>query len=138
MQVNVKWVDALQFVGNDNRGHSVVMDHMPEAGEIAHGPTPMELLLAGLGGCTGMDIVSIMKKQREDIRGLEVVVSGERRKEFPMIFTKIHVEYVVKGCKIDPKRLEKAIQLSEEKYCSTVAMLRASADVTSSYRIEEV
>ena len=137
-QVNVKWVDGLQFVANNNRGHSVVMDHMPGEGEIAHGPIPMELLLAGIGACTAMDVISILKKQRQKVLGFEIVVKGERRKDPPMIYSKIHVEYVVKGHNIDPKKLEKAIALSVEKYCSVGAMLRAAAKVTESFRIEEM
>lgn len=96
----------------------------------------MQLLLAALGGCTGIDIVDIMRKQRQQIDDLEIVVSGERVKEPPRVYSKIHVEYRLKGKEIKEKAVQRAIQLSEDKYCSVGAMLKAKAKVTSSYIIQ--
>jgi putative redox protein len=89
-----------------------------------------------LGGCTGVDIVDILRKQRQNVEGLEIVVSGERVKEFPRVYNKIRVEYKVKGKDVREKAVKRAIQLSEDKYCSVSAMLRAKAEVKSTYSIQ--
>jgi len=97
---------------------------------------PLELLLATLGGCTGIDIVDIMRKQRENVEDLEIVVSGKRAKEPPRVYTRIHVTYRITGKDIKEKKVQRAIELSEDKYCSVRTMLRARADMTSNYVIE--
>jgi putative redox protein len=97
----------------------------------------MELLLAGLAGCTGMDVADIMRKSRQEITGLQVVVDGERAQDYPMVFTHIRVEYVVRGHHISEDAVRRAIQLSEEKYCSASAMLGKTAKIETSYRIVE-
>lgn len=94
----------------------------------------MDLLLFGLAGCTAVDVVIILKKQRQPVQGVTVKVRGERATEHPKVFTKIHIEYLVTG-DLDPKKVERAIQLSEEKFCSASAMLRKTAEITHSYQI---
>jgi len=133
--VRVKWIDGMRFVATDSTGHSIVMDASKQAGGEGSGFSPLQLLLAALGGCTGIDIADIMRKQRQQVDSLEIVVSGERVKEPPRVYSKIHVEYRVKGEDIKEKAVQRAIRLSEDKYCSVGAMLKAKAEVTSSYTI---
>jgi len=134
--IRVKWIDGMRFVANDDKGHSIVMDVPKDHGGEGSGFGPMQLLLAALGGCTGNDIVEIMRKQRQRVEGLEIVVSGERVKEPPRVYSNIHVEYRVKGKGVKEKAVQRAIKLSEDKYCSVGAMLRAKAKVKSSYTIQ--
>ena len=134
--VKVKWVDGMRFGASDRTGHSIVMDASKQGGGEGLGFSPLQLLLAALGGCTGIDIVDILRKQRQLVEGLEIVVSGERAQDYPRFYGKIHVEYRVKGKDIREKAIKRAIQLSEDKYCSVGAMLRAKAEVKSSYTIQ--
>lgn len=136
LEAIVRWTEGMQFVGKGAKsGQTNVMDADPEAGGQNTGPRPMEVLLFGLGGCTGMDVVSILRKKRQPFTGLEIRISGERASEHPKRFTAIHIEYVVYGKGLDPKAVEDSIRLSQERYCSVKASL--SCPVTSSYRIEE-
>jgi len=132
-QVQVKWLDKLQFVGTDSTRHSLVMSSQDE--ENATGLKPSELLLLGLGGCTAVDIIIIMRKKRQAVTGLEINVRGEQDDNPPWTFRHIHLEYVVRGKGLSEKRLAQAIRLSEEKYCSVRNSL--ACEVTSSYRIVE-
>jgi putative redox protein len=134
--VKVKWIDGMRFVATDSMGHSIVMDASKHVGGEGSGFSPLELLLAALGGCTGIDIVDIMRKQRENVEDLEIVVSGKRAKEPPRVYTRIHVNYRIKGKAIKEKKVQRAIDLSEDKYCSVRAMLHAKTDMTSNYVIE--
>jgi len=134
--VKVKWIDGMRFVATDSMGHSIVMDASKHVGGEGSGFSPLELLLAALGGCTGIDIVDIMRKQRENVEDLEIVVSGKRAKEPPRVYTRIHVNYRIKGKAIKEKKVQRAIELSEDKYCSVRAMLHAKTDMTSNYVIE--
>jgi len=137
--VQVGWVGpGLRLLGETARGSAIVVDHvLPEEDRPENGVRPMELLLVGLAGCTGMDVVSVMQKKRQPLSGLQVKVTGERADEHPKVYTHIHVEYVVEGRGIDPKAVERSIELSETKYCSAMAMLGKTAEITTSYRIVE-
>ena len=99
---------------------------------------PMELLLIGLGGCSGMDIVSILKKKKEDIRGLEVKLNGKQAEQYPKRFVEIEIEFIVKGKMLSEEAVKRAVELSMEKYCSVKATLEYSAKITHSYRIENI
>ncbi len=134
--VRVKWVDGLKFVATDSVGHSIVLDASKQAGGEDSGFSPLQLLLAALGGCTGMDIIDLMRKQRQPVEGLEIVVAGERAEEPPRIYKKILVEYRVRGKGIGEEAIQRAIRLSEDKYCSVGDMLKAKADVTSTYVLQ--
>jgi len=134
--VRVKWINGLRFVATDSMGHSIVMDASRQGGGESSGFSPLQLLLAALGGCTGIDIFDVMRKQRQKVEDLEIVVSGERVKEPPRVYSNIHVEYRVKGKDIKEKAVQRAIRLSEDKYCSVGAMLKAKARVTSSYILQ--
>ncbi len=132
----VKFTSGMQFVGQGGTsGQTCTMDASVEGGGQNSGPRPMEMLLFGLGGCTGMDVVSILRKKRQPFTGLEMNLSGDRAPENPKRYTAIHNEYVVHGKGVDPKAVADAIHLSEEKYCSARASF--NCPVTSSFRIVE-
>ena len=135
-EAKVTWQGAMRFEGTASSGHTLILDSAPEHGGQNAGFRPMELLLVGLAGCTAMDVISILNKKRVEVTGFEVNVRGERAETHPRVYTRIHVEYVVRGPEIPPQAVERAIQLSEEKYCSASAMLGEVAEITSSYRIE--
>lgn len=129
----VKWLDKLEFVGTDSTKHSLVMSSQDEGN--ATGLKPSELLLLAVAGCTAVDVVTIMRKKRQAMTGLEINVRGEQDENPPWTFRHIHLEYVVRGKGLSEKGLAQAIQLSEEKYCSVRNSL--TCEVTSSYRIVE-
>ena len=136
VEAKVTWQGGMRFEGTADSGHTLVLDSAVEHGGENAGFRPMELLLIGLAGCTAMDVISILRKKRQPVTGLEVRVRGERAEEHPRAFTEIHIEYVVYGEGIAPEAVARSIQLSEEKYCSAAASLRGVARITSSYRIE--
>jgi putative redox protein len=123
------------MVGEANGSPGIVVDSSGEPYGTHSGPTSMELILIGLAGCTGMDVISIMAKKRQPLKSLRVKVEGERAEEHPRVYTKIHVTYIAYGEGIDEKALERSIELSETKYCSVSAMLRKTAEITSSFQI---
>jgi len=129
----IKWLDKLEFVGTDSTRHSLVMSSQDE--ENATGLKPSDLLPLALGGCTAVDVITIMRKKRQAVTGLEINVRWEQDENPPWTFRHIHLEYVVRGKGLSEKGLAQAIQLSEEKYCSVKATL--TCEVTSSYRIVE-
>ena len=133
MLAQVTWVEDKRFVGRASSGHAIVVDGSAEK----LGSSPMELLLIGMAGCTAYDVMSILEKKRQNVTGLEVSARAERAEEPPRVYTKIEVEYVLRGREIKPKAVEDAIHLSEEKYCSASIMLGKTAQISTSYRIEE-
>ena len=134
-KITARWVKNWQFVATDSGGHSVVMDS-PALGDDS-GMKPVELLLVALAGCTGMDVISILKKKRQRVVDFEVNVSGDSRNEHPKAWTHMHIEFVVRGHNIDPTAVERAIELSETKYCSVTATLLGNVEITHSTVIEE-
>jgi len=134
--VTVKLLGNMQFLGSDEDGLTVMMDASPDLGGENKGIRPVALLLISLAGCSGMDIISILRKKKQTITGYEIKVSGERREEHPRIFTKIKVEHIVRGENIDPRAVERAVQLSTDTYCSVMAMLKQTADIDVAFRIE--
>jgi putative redox protein len=137
MNAVVRLVDGMQFVGVSGTGHAVVMDTVADYGGTNSGAKPMEMLLIGLGGCTGMDVASMLRKMRQPFTGLTMSVTGTYNdsEEYPRYLTGIHVEYTVKG-DVDEAQLKKAIDLSEEKYCSVGNTLKGVAKITASWKIE--
>ena len=135
--VKVDWIGpGLRLVGETSRGPAVVLDHtLPDESRSESGFRPLELLLAGLGGCTAMDVVSILEKKRQPFTSLQVNVTGERAAEHPKVYTRIHLEYVVTGDAVDARAVERSIELSQTKYCPATAMLGKAASITTSYRI---
>jgi putative redox protein len=135
--VNLKWEGGMRFVATTEEGDSLTMDTDPEGGGEGRGFRPVKLLLVGLGGCTGMDIVWILKRQRQEVTGLEMNVTGTRRKKDPQYYEKIQVEYVVRGRNLRETAVKRAIELSEQKYCSLRGILRPEVEVATKYRIEQ-
>jgi len=131
----VKWVEKKQFVGTDSSKHSVVMSSQDE--ENGTGMSPSQLLLVALGGCTAYDVVAILEKKRQRLTGLEVTVTGEQEANPPWPYRKIHLHYEVRGQALGEKAVHDAIKISEEKYCSVAATLRAAAEITYDYTIVE-
>lgn len=126
MQATVKWVDGAQFIGESGSGHSVVMDGPPDHGGRNMGVRPMEMLLLGLGGCASFDVVSILKKTRQQVSDCRVEISAERAEGVPSPFTKIHLQFVVSGRNLKESAVAKAVELSATKYCSASIMLEAA------------
>jgi len=135
---SVRWVDGLVFETQTESGHRGYLDSFPKEGETSKGPTPMELILVAVAGCTGMDIVDILRKKRLEVKGLEVKVTGTRAETYPMVYTELDVVYVVRGKGIPASAVEQAIKLSEEKYCSVGIMIGKAAKINSRYEIIEV
>ncbi|MFO7704174.1 MAG: OsmC family protein [Halopseudomonas sp.] len=139
MKAQIKWVDGVMFVGESGSGHSLVMDGPPEAGGRNMGVRPMETLLIGLGGCASYDVVSILKKARQDIRDVHTQLEAERAETEPKVFTKIHLRFVVSGKGLKETQVKRAVELSAEKYCSASIMLgRAGVEISHDYEIIEV
>ncbi len=132
INAQLNWTDGMQFVARAGNGPAVVLD----SSDGGSGPSPMELVLIGVAGCTAIDVIMIMQKKRADIIDFKVNISGERADEHPKRYTNIHIEYVLYGRNLKPNAVEQAIQLSEEKYCSASASL--NADIDSSYNIIEM
>jgi putative redox protein len=126
-----------EFFATAGSGHSVTLDAAWEHGGRDSGFRPMELLLVGLAGCTGMDVISILRKKRQDVTGYEVRVRGERAEDHPMVFTEITVEHVVTGHHVDPAAVARAVELSETKYCGAGAMLRETAVLKHTFTVRE-
>ncbi len=137
MKATVKWLDNMSFVGESESGHSVVMDGPPDSGGRNMGVRPMEMVLLGMGGCTAFDVVMILQRQRQDIVDVHVELEAERASDIPKVFTKIHAHYVVTGRGLDAKKVERAVDMTAEKYCSVSIMLAATVDVSHDFEIVE-
>ncbi len=136
-KVVVKMVEGLQMVGRSGSGHAIVIDQVEEVNGLDQGPQPMELLLMALASCTGMDIISIMKKKRQDLRGFWIEVEGERADEHPKVYTRIRLKFYFEGKNLSKEAVERSIFLSQNKYCPVTAMLRDAVPVETEYEIIE-
>ena len=137
MNISVKWIDGMLMVGKSDSGHAIVMDGPPEIGGENLGVRPMEMLLLGMTGCTVIDVVSTLKKMREDVVDCQTQVSADRSEEYPKVFTNIHVHFVFRGKQLNTSKIDKAIKLSAEKYCSASIMLGKTAVITHDFEIIE-
>jgi putative redox protein len=137
MKARVKWLEGSAMVGEAGSGHAVVMDGPPDLGGRNLGLRPMEMLLIGLGGCTQFDVMLILRRGRAEVTDCVVELSAERAETDPKVFTRIHVHVIVTGHGLDPKKVERAIALSAEKYCSASIMLGATAEVTHDVEIRD-
>jgi len=138
VKVRIKWIENVSFVAETESNHSVVMDGAPEGGGRNLGPRPMETVLAGTGGCTAYDVVTILRKARQNLTDCVVEVNAERAPQDPKVFTRIHFHFIVSGQGVDAKHVERAIHLSAEKYCSASIMLGKTAEITHDFEIREV
>lgn len=137
MKARIKWVQDVMFVGESGSGHSVVMDGAPEAGGRNLGFRPMEMLLLGLGGCSAFDVMLILKRGREAVTDCVVDIDAERATTDPKVFTKIQMHYTVTGHGLDRKKVERAVALSAEKYCSASAILAKTAELSHTLTLVE-
>jgi putative redox protein len=137
VEAKVTLVDNMHFEGGASSGHMLAMDADDASGGHNKGFRPMELLLVGFGGCSGMDVISILRKKRQKITGLEMNVKGEKAESYPHVYKEVHIEYVVKGKGVEKEAVERAVNLSLDKYCSVGATLGKAGKITSSYRIVE-
>jgi putative redox protein len=136
MNVKVDLQENLKFNAQGESGHNMPMDASESAGGDDSAPKPLEMMLAGLGGCTGIDVVLILRKMKAEIEDFNIDIEAERAEEHPKRYEKIHLNYYIKGKNLDERKVEKAIDLSENKYCSASASL--NAEITSSYEIENI
>ena len=137
MNLSVNWVDGLLMVGKSDSGHTITMDGPPESGGENLGVRPMEMLLLGVAGCTMIDVVTTLKKMRQDLSHLETKINAERATDHPKVFTDIHIQFILKGQNLDEKKVDKAITLSAEKYCSASIMLGETATITHDFEVIE-
>ena len=137
MNISVNWVDGMLMVGKSHSGPSITMDGPPEIGGENLGVRPMEMLLLGVAGCTMIDVVTTLKKMRQELTHCETKVNAERANDHPKVFTDIHIQFLVKGNSLDSKKVEKAITLSAEKYCSASIMLGKTASISHDFEILE-
>jgi len=135
MKMRIKWNDIVSFQGETENGHTVLMDGAPEVGGRNLGLRPMEMVLMGAGGCTASDVVMILKKSRQDIIDCMVEIEAERATEDPKVFTHIHYHFILTGKNLKPQQVERAINLSAEKYCSASIMLGKTAEITHDFEI---
>lgn len=133
-RMTATWAGGMRFVHHSATGHAVVTDAPADHGGLGSAPTPMELIILGLIGCTGVDVVCILQKMKQPLESFAVSAEHERAGDHPKVYTKIHVVYTLRG-DLDPKKVERAVALSEKTYCSVSAMLRSSAAITSEVRI---
>lgn len=137
MKVKLNWIENVAFEARTESGHTIVMDGAPEGGGRNLGPRPMETVLAGTGGCTAYDVVTILRKSRQDITGCSLEINADRAETDPKVFTRIHFHFVIRGRNIKREQVERAIHLSAEKYCSASIMLAKTAEISHDYEIVE-
>ena len=137
MKATVTMDHGMTFFGTADTGFTLQMDASPSVGGDDSGFRPMELLLIGLGGCTAMDVISILRKKRQNVTGLEVKLNAHQSGEHPHVFTHINVQYIVRGHNVDEEAVARAIELSETKYCPAQAMLAMATTIEHTYEILE-
>ncbi len=137
LKSKMKWVNGLKFEGTGVFGHKIVTDGAKKAGGDEEGYKPTELVLFSLAGCTGIDVMNVLGKMRQEVTGLEIEVEASQPEEYPKPFNKIKVKYIFTGKNLDSDKIERAINLSEEKYCAVSLTLRGVARITTEYEIKE-
>ena len=137
MKTKIKWMQDVSFKGSSESGHEVVLDGPRELGGNGLGMRPMEMMLIGMGGCTSFDVVTILKRSRQQITGCIAEIEATRADEIPKVFTSIHIHFLIKGIDLQEKAVERAIELSANKYCSASIMLGKSVKITHDFLISE-
>jgi len=137
MKAEVKWLGGRAFEGMPDSGHSVIMDSSPDFGGEDRGVRPMELMMLGMGGCTSIDVMNILEKSRQDVTACVAEISAERAETEPKVFVRMHVHFKVTGRGLDAQRVQRAISLSAEKYCSASIMLGKTAEITHDFELIE-
>ena len=137
MDCTVRWTGGMTFLAETGSNHLLTMDGAPEGGGRNLAPSPMEVVLAGAGGCTAYDVVVILKKNGQDVTGCEVRLEAERAAADPKVFSRIHSHFTIRGRSLKRKLVEQAVRLTHEKYCSATAMLGKTAEITKDFEILE-
>ncbi len=137
MNAKVTWQGKMAFEGMADRGYTLPLDADPSVGGESKGFSPFELLALGVAGCTAMDVISILLKKRQEVTALEVRLRDERATEHPKVFTRLEIEYIVTGRAVDPAAVERAVQLSNDKYCGAIAMVKHTAEIVSKITVVE-
>ena len=137
MEATMRWAGGAAFIGATSAGHKIVIDGPPEGGGRDLGPRPMEVILLGMGACTSYDVVSILKKSRQNVQDCLIELHADRADKIPSVFTSIHVHFRLIGRDLSENQVQRAIKLSAEKYCSASIMLGKSVEITHSFEIEE-
>ena len=135
MKARIKWNEGVSFVAESGSGHSIVIDGAPDSGGRNLGPRPMELVLMGAAACSAFDVLLILRKGRQDVHDCIAEADAQRAESDPKVFTRIHLHFILKGRNLDPDKIERAIKLSAEKYCSASAMLSKTAEITHDFEI---
>ncbi len=137
MKARIKWIENVTFLAESGSGHALVIDGAPEGGGRDLGPRPMEVVLMGTGGCTAYDVMHILRKSRAPVTGCVLEIDSERAPDDPKVFTRIHFHFIVTGKGLKPAQVERAVQLSAEKYCSASIMLGKTAAITHDFEVRE-
>ena len=137
MKARIKWVEDRTFIGESGSGHELVLGVASQPGDATPGPSPMELVLIGTGGCSAYDVVHILEKGREAVEDCVVELDADRAETDPKVFTRIHMHFIVKGRGLSEAKVKRAIDLSIEKYCSASAMMAKTATVTHDFEVVE-
>lgn len=135
LTARISWAGGMSFTGESGWGNKIIMDADPKVGGQQQGPKPTEMLLFALAGCTGMDVVSILRKQRQEFRSLTIDVTGEQPDQFPKPFHTIQITFTLSGVNLDPDKVAEAIHLSESKYCSISQTLKEQSSITTRFEI---
>jgi putative redox protein len=138
MKITLKKTGQLGFNATTESGHTVLLDGSPDHGGDNQGPRPMEMILVALGGCSGIDVSLILQKSRQQVSDISIEVEAERADSIPAVFTSVHVNYNITGIDLDPTRVERAVSLSMDKYCSVTRMLEPSVNITHSYTVIDI
>ena len=137
MKTKIKWMQDVSFKGSSDSGHEVILDGPKELGGKDLGMRPMEMMLIGMGGCTSFDVVTILKRSRQQITGCIAEIEATRADEIPKVFTSIHIHFLIRGIDLQEKAVERAVELSANKYCSASIMLGKSVKITHDFVISE-
>jgi len=135
MQVRIKWLEQRAFQAETGSGHSLTMDGPPEHGGRNLAARPMEMILVGLGGCSAFDVVEILEKSRQKVKDCQIEIDAERADEIPAVFTKIHMHFIIAGDALNENHVKRAVELSADKYCSVVKMLRPNVEISYDYEM---
>lgn len=138
MDATVDLLAGMEFKGRTGSGHTIVMDAMPDVGGRDAGPRPLELLLVGLGGCTGMDVISILRKMRQNVTGYQIQLHADRAADHPKGFTHITIEHIVRGENLSPESVRRAVELTATRYCSASSMIQKAATIEERWQVIDV
>lgn len=133
MKVRIKWLEQRTFEAETGSGHTITMDGPPDHGGRELAARPMEMVLVGLGGCSAFDVVEILEKSRQNVKDCQIEIDAERADEIPAVFTKIHMHFIISGEDLKEKQVKRAVELSVEKYCSVVKMMRPNVEISYDY-----